>query len=94
MENINVFLGAASPIIANSPAMRELEELQKNTRAAFTCYAPADIMDELINSSHKIENVNENRNITVLFSDIRDFTVISEHSSPQAVVDFLNGYFA
>ncbi|MDR0402578.1 MAG: HAMP domain-containing protein [Treponema sp.] len=34
----------------------------------------------------------ENRTVTVFFSDIRDFTAISEKMSPQDVLEFLNSY--
>jgi len=94
MENINVFLGAASPVIANALSMRELAELQYNTRTAFARYVPADIMDDLINETTKKVRMSENKNITVLFSDVRNFTDISEHSQAQNVVDFLNTWFA
>lgn len=92
LENIMVFLAAAAPIIANALSMLELEELQKNTRAAFARYVPAHVMDELIDESSKNVKQSESRNITVLFSDIRDFTAISEHSGPQELVEFLNTY--
>jgi len=94
MENINVFIGSASPVIANALSMHELHELQKNTRTAFARYVPADVMDEIITDTAKKASVSESRNITVLFSDIRSFTEISEHSDAQSVVDFLNDYFS
>ncbi|MCL2185880.1 MAG: adenylate/guanylate cyclase domain-containing response regulator [Treponema sp.] len=94
MENLNIFMGASSPIIANALTMQELAELQKNTRIAFARYVPADVMDDIINGTAKKASVSENRNITVLFSDIRDFTTLSEHKDPQIVVDFLNNYFS
>jgi len=94
MENINLFSGAATPVIANSLSMNELRELQSNTRTAFARYVPADVMDEIISNTVRKASVSESRNITVLFSDIRDFTEISEHSDAQIVVDFLNTYFA
>jgi len=94
MENINVFTGAASPVIANALSMHELALLQKNTRTAFARYVPADVMDEIINETTKKASISENRNISVLFSDIRDFTYLSENSQAQSVVDFLNSYFA
>ncbi|MCL2210306.1 MAG: response regulator [Treponema sp.] len=93
MENINVFAAAASPIIANALLMHELAELQNNTRTAFARYVPADVMDEIINESSKKVTVSENKNISVLFCDIRNFTELSEHSDPQIVVDFLNNFF-
>jgi class 3 adenylate cyclase len=94
LENIRVFLASATPIIATSLSMLELAELQKNTRAAFAQYVPADIMDEIINKSSKAVSQSENRKVAVLFNDIRDFTSISEHSSAHDIVEFLNSYFA
>jgi len=93
MENINVFLSAAAPIIANALSMHELAELQKNTRIAFARYVPAEVMDEIINKSSKSATQSESRNVTILFSDIRNFTSFSEHLNAQDIVDFLNSYF-
>ena len=94
LENMTVFLNAAAPVIANTLSLRELADLQQNTRAAFARYVPADVMDEIIDNSSKMVKHSESRNVTVLFSDIRDFTAISEYSSAQNVVNFLNAYFA
>ena len=93
MENINVFAGAASPVIANALSMHEISELQKNTRIAFARYVPADVMDEIINDTSNKVPMSETRNITVLFADIRNFTRLAEHSDAHGVVEFLNTYF-
>jgi class 3 adenylate cyclase/DNA-binding response OmpR family regulator len=95
LENLNVFLAAAAPIIAGALSAREMAELQKKTRTAFARYVPADVMDEIIRGSSSVSAARgETRNITILFSDIRDFTRISENTGAQDVVSFLNGFFA
>jgi class 3 adenylate cyclase/CheY-like chemotaxis protein len=93
LDNVNVFLSAASPIIANALSLQELTELQRNTRTAFARYVPSDVMDEIINEKTKI-NLSENRKVSVLFCDIRNFTGLAENSDAQVVVDFLNNFFA
>ncbi|MCL2800696.1 MAG: response regulator [Treponema sp.] len=94
MENINVFTASAAPVISNALTMTEMSNLQKNTRAAFARYVPPDVMDDIINETIRMTQASENRNVSVLFSDIRDFTDISESSNAQNVVEFLNTYFA
>ncbi len=51
-------------------------------------------MDEIINETAKKTSLSENRKVSVLFCDIRDFTNMSEHYDAQVVVDFLNNFFA
>jgi class 3 adenylate cyclase/DNA-binding response OmpR family regulator len=95
LENLNVFLAAAAPIIANALYIREMDELQKRTRTAFARYVPEDVMDEIIRkSSSGTVTQSETRNVTVLFSDIRNFTKITEKTGAQEVVSFLNNIFA
>ncbi|MCL2374640.1 MAG: adenylate/guanylate cyclase domain-containing protein, partial [Treponema sp.] len=94
LENLNVFLSAAAPIIANALRLRQMEILQKKTRAAFARYVPIDVMDEIIKKSAAQSSQSETRLVAVLFSDIRSFTKISENTQAQELVNFLNHYFA
>jgi adenylate cyclase len=94
LENVQVFLAAASPVISNALAIREMEELQRKTRTAFARYVPENVMDEIIHKSSGVQLQNETRNVVVLFSDIRQFTRISENSDAQQVVSFLNQFFS
>ncbi|MDR3342771.1 MAG: response regulator [Treponema sp.] len=94
VENLNIFLAAAAPILANALSLKQLEELQTKTRAAFARYVPIDVMDEIINRSSTATTQGETRNVVVLFVDIRNFTKISENSNAHAIVTFLNAYFS
>ena len=94
LENLNIFLASAAPIIANALRLRQMEILQKKTRTAFARYVPIDVMDEIINKSSSQSTHGETRSVAILFSDIRGFTTISENTPAQELVNFLNIYFA
>jgi class 3 adenylate cyclase len=93
-ENMDVFLNAAAPIISNALSIFEMEELQKKTRRAFARYVPADVIDEIIHKSSETASLSETRDVVILFLDIRSFTEISEKSSAQDLVNFLNNFFS
>ncbi|MDR2553267.1 MAG: response regulator [Treponema sp.] len=94
MENLGVFLSAAAPIAANALRLRQMEILQKKTRSAFARYVPVDVMDEIIKKSAAQASQSETRVVAVLFSDIKNFTKISEKTNAQEMVNFLNAYFS
>ena len=94
LENLNIFLSSASPIIANALRLRQMEILQKKTRSAFARYVPVDVMDEIIKKTSEKSSQSETRVVAVLFSDIRNFTKISEKTQARELVNFLNDYFS
>ena len=50
----------------------------KSTISAFTSYVPRDLVNDLLSSGKDIELGGESRYLTVLFSDLKDFSTLSE----------------
>ena len=69
------------------------ERERERLRNLFSRYLEPQVVDALINSGELPKLGGEARHMTVLFSDIRDFTTISEQLSPEEVVEMLNQYF-
>jgi adenylate cyclase len=59
----------------------------------FSRFVNPHVVKELI-ASGGLNRAGESRQITVLFSDIRGFTTLSERHTPQEVVTLLNRYFS
>ena len=61
----------------------------KNT---FSRYVPKKVVNHLLENPELLKLGGEERFVTVLFSDIADFTAISENMSPPDLVNLLNEY--
>jgi adenylate cyclase len=62
-------------------------------KSSFSKYVSQYVMDEILSEKKQVNLQGERKKITVLFSDIRHFTQISENMSPENVVSLLNEYF-
>ncbi len=56
-------------------------------------FLPENVANQVGNGEVNIKLGGEKKLVTVLFSDIRNFTGFSEKRTPEEVVDFLNSYF-
>lgn len=64
-------------------------------RSAFNQYLSPDLVEQLAHSPEKLTLGGEQRELTVLFSDVRGFTTISEHykDDPQGLTTLINRLF-
>jgi len=65
---------------------------EQKIRTIFQKFVPADVIEQFFANPEKML-VGENRVISILFSDIRSFTTISEQMMPDDLVNSLNRYF-
>ncbi len=68
------------------------EQERRRIKNAFQHYVPAKVVDEIVADMTKLKLGGEKRELTVLFSDIRGFTSISEQLPPEDLVRLLNTY--
>lgn len=83
----------ATIVLGNSLRYSVVEERRGKIRSIFTKFVPEEVITDLLSQSESTEMaVGEKRTVAILFSDIRSFTVISEHNSAEVIVSFLNTY--
>ncbi|MGZ6098115.1 MAG: CHASE2 domain-containing protein [Myxococcaceae bacterium] len=63
-------------------------------RRTFRYYVGDSVMTEMSDHPELLRLGGEKRDCTVLFSDIRGFTALSESMAPEALVKFINGYLS
>lgn len=62
-------------------------------RANYSRFMPEHVVRQMLENPDSFRLGGVNQTITVLFSDIRGFTSISEHEKPEKIVGLLNRYF-
>lgn len=66
---------------------------KRSIERAFNKYVAPQVVDEIAkDGTYELRLGGENRDVAVLFVDIRGFTPLSESLEPEQVVDILNGY--
>jgi class 3 adenylate cyclase len=85
--------------LASHSRIREIGELQRttilleNALRSFSVFVPVGLVRELIESGKPLTPAVETRFITIFFSDLENFTTISEQLSPQELSERTSRYF-
>jgi adenylate cyclase len=104
IEHISQELKAAESLsfehhTSHPSKIREIAQLQaaasllRNSLRSFSSFAPVDVVRGLIKLGIPLALGVEKRNLTVLFSDLEDFTTHAEQSTPDALLEQMSVYF-
>ncbi len=76
--------------------LRAAQERLTSAELAYSCFVPQQFLHFLsVNDIRAVRlGMQAERRLSILFSDIRDFTSLSETMSPQENFDFLNSYLS
>jgi len=100
MENM-IHIDLFYPLIALIISMLTIEVIAFNIqeqsgkfiRDTFSSYMSEDLLNQLISNPDSLNLGGERKELSILFSDIRGFTTISESMSPEKLIKILNRYF-
>jgi class 3 adenylate cyclase len=73
---------------------RTKEKEKQEIRAAFQHYFSPQILDSILRDPKQLSLGGQRREVTVLFSDIRSFTSITESLAPQQLTRLMQDYFS
>ena len=98
----NLDLSMVFPVVsvvltyAGAEAYRNLviEKRGRYLKKAFSSYVSAELVEEIVKNPDRLKLGGEKREVSILFSDIRGFTTLSESLSPEELVRLLNEYLA
>jgi adenylate cyclase len=94
-KDLQLFTGIASQAavaIQNASLVRKIES-ETRTRAQFQRLLSPNLVEQLVAGKLHLEKGGELREVTILISDIRGFTSMSEKKEPAEIVHMLNEYF-
>ncbi len=92
IEMLSVICGQAVMALENVAYMEE-RELHVRTEALFEQYVAPEIAEVLLSSTKNPMEIGGVREVTILFADIRNFTLAVQHLSHQELHSFLTEFF-
>lgn len=90
--SVSPLLNDQNEPIGSVVAMEDLSNLDK-LKSTFKKYVSKQIVDQLLVNDEMLNLGGQEQEATILFSDIRGFTSMSETMPPNEVVETLNDYF-
>lgn len=83
---------AAIYVSGSALSFMRAERDRREIRGAFSHYLSPDMVEEIARNPKLLELGGEQRELTVMFTDVRGFTTISEQFDPQGLTRFMNRF--
>ncbi len=101
LDHLNIWISTFFPLlvlglnfsILNMEKFWFSEKKKKFFKSAFSKYVSKAVVKQLTENPDKLSLEGEEKPISILFSDIRGFTSISEQLSPSQITELLHDYF-
>ncbi len=74
--------------------LAKTKEQRSSLQKAFSSYVPSAIVDLIEHDPSVLKIGGEYENLTIMFTDLKEFTTLSETMSPDILVTVLNEYFS
>jgi adenylate cyclase len=92
VELLSRFADLATIVLDNARLYTEVQQAAEFIRQTFGRYISEDVVASLLDSEEGLKLGGEKRKVTIVMTDLRGFTMLSERLAPEQVVDFLNRY--
>ncbi len=84
---------AAAAMLIETTLLSHSKKHAEKLRTAFSTYLPPSLVNRIVANPEQLKLGGEKKEITVLFSDIRGFTSMSEGVSPERLAEIMADYF-
>ena len=86
--------------LARGSFIREIDDLGRSVSTmrkvveTFSSFVPKRLVQQLIETGTPLGLGGVRREVTIMFTDVADFTALTEHASPERVMSYTSSYFA
>ena len=92
VDLLDTMANEAAVAIENAKLAEQMKK-EEGMRANLSRYLSPQIVDQIVKNNVEVNLGGDKKVVTVLFSDIRNFTTITESRNPEELVEQLNEYF-
>jgi adenylate cyclase len=89
-----VFALISAAIVREIMSYADSEKEKSFIRTAFSTYLSGDVVKEIIADPSRMQLGGTKRSMTAVFTDVKDFSVVSEKLDPEDLVSLLNRYLS